>query len=136
MVCHRMSCILPYSAEEKALILETAQQAQARTSWCQTVAWLGLSQVIYNRWRTRQETGSLTEGVVGPHRRVQVPAPAEGASACGYPLVHPQISYKWLTWQMVDEDAVYNLPGLSHPKRPRPPATQRDCGAGNSPSAA
>lgn len=85
------------------------QQAQARTGWPieQIVARLGLSEVTYYRWRARQETGSLADRVVVPQRRVPVPTPAEEESVCGYALLHPQIGYKRLTWQMVDEDVVY-----------------------------
>jgi putative transposase len=71
------------------------------------VARLGLSETTYCRWRARQETGFLTDRVVIRQRRVPAPTPAEEESVCGYALVHPQIGYKRLTWQMVDEDVVY-----------------------------
>lgn len=85
------------------------QQSRARTGWpvAQIAARLGLSETTYYRWRARKETGSLADRVVVPLRQVPAPTPAEEESVCGYALFHPQIGYKRLTWQMVDEDIVY-----------------------------
>ena len=68
---------------------------------------LGLPPTTYYRWRHRRATGSLVDRIASPQRRVWPPIPQEIDSVCSYALEYPQIGYKRLTWQMIDDDVAY-----------------------------
>jgi len=101
-----------YSAAEKALILETVQQAQARTGQPveEILAQLELPVATYYRWKHRAREGRLADRVVVPRRQALLPTPEEVAAVCEFARAHPQMGYKRLTWQMVDQDVVYLRP--------------------------
>ena len=101
-----------YSAQQKALILETARQAQERTGWPveDILARLGLPSATYYRWHTRAREGHLADQVVVPRRHVALPTSEELEEVRRFALAHPQMGYKRLTWQMVDENVAYLRP--------------------------
>jgi hypothetical protein len=119
-VCRR------YAAEEKALILETVEQAQGRGGQAVTsiLSQLGFSRAIYGRrpgtpyrWQERaqsgqspQETCGLTDQVVVPQRQAWPPTPDEVAAVCDFALAHPATDSKRLTWLMVDQDIAFLRP--------------------------
>jgi len=88
------------------------QQAQERTgqSVDEILTQLRLPGATYYRWKARQQEGWLADRVVVPRRRVLPPTPKEVAAVCAFALTHPQMGYKRLTWQMVDEDVAYLRP--------------------------
>lgn len=88
------------------------QQAKERTGQptYQVLAQLGLSEATYYRWQARRRAGSLADQVGRPGRRVPRSTPAEEERVCAYSLSYPQVGYKRLTWQMVDQDVVYLRP--------------------------
>ncbi len=71
---------------------------------------LGLPLSTYYRWRHRRATGSLTDRTSSSQRRTWPPIPQEIAAVHSYALEYPQIGYKRLTWQMIDDDVVYLKP--------------------------
>ena len=95
-----------YSAEEKALILDTVRQAQTGTGEPveMILAQLGLPPATYYRWQARERDGRLADAVVVPRRRVPLPMPEEVIAVRDAALAYPQTGYKRLTWLMVDED--------------------------------
>jgi transposase InsO family protein len=97
-----------YSAQEKALILESVQQARERSGRPveEILAQLGLPAATYYRWKSRAQEGRLADRLVVPRRQVLLPTPEEMAAVCAFALAHPQMGYKRLTWQMVDENVV------------------------------
>ncbi len=101
-----------YSAEEKALILETVQRAQERTGQPvgEILTQLEFPAATYYRWKTRAREGRLADRVVVPQRQALLPTPEEVAAVCAFARAHPQMGYKRLTWQMVDQDVVYLRP--------------------------
>lgn len=101
-----------YRAEEKALILETVCQAQARTGEpIETIlTQLGFPSATYYRWQVREGDGQLADAVVVPHRRVPLPTPEELIAVRSFALATPQMGYKRLTWMMIDEDVAYLRP--------------------------
>lgn len=94
------------------LILETVRRAQERTSEsvAEILAQLGLPEATYYRWQAREQAGCLADQVVVPGRRVPPPTPAEVLAVRDFALTHPQMGYKRLTWQMVDQDVAYLRP--------------------------
>jgi len=70
----------------------------------------GLPRTTYYRWTERQTAGTLTDQIIVPARHVLAPTPAGVAAVCQFARVHPEMGYKRLTWQMVDEDVVYLKP--------------------------
>ena len=88
------------------------QQAQERTGQSveKILARCGLPRATYYRWRARAARGCLADRVVVPRRQSYPPTPEEMTAACHFALEHPQMGYKRLTWQMVDEDVVYLRP--------------------------
>ena len=98
-----------YSSEEKELILASIERVQQMTRVPVKVilGHLGLPPTTYYRWRHREATGSLSDRIASPQRRVWPPIPQEIDSVCSYALEYPQIGYKRLTWQMIDDDVAY-----------------------------
>ena len=98
-----------YSSEEKELILASIERVQQMTGMPVEVilGHLGLPPTTYYRWRHRRATGSLVDRIASPQRRVWPPIPQEIDSVCSYALEYPQIGYKRLTWQMIDDDVAY-----------------------------
>ena len=74
------------------------------------LAQLGLPAATYYRWQARAAEGRLTDEVVVPHCRSTPPTPEEVETVRRFALTHPQMGYKRLTWQMVDEDVAYLRP--------------------------
>lgn len=101
-----------YSAEEKAQLLEIVQQAQERTGQPveEILTQLDLPSATYYRWKSRAREGCLADRVVVPRRRAPLPTPEEVVAVCAFARAHPQMGYKRLTWQMVDQDVVYLRP--------------------------
>ncbi len=101
-----------YSSEEKELILSSVDRVQEMTGAPVKVILdhLGLPLATYYRWRHRRSTGSLTDRIASPQRRIWPPIPQEIAAVRGYALEYPQIGYKRLTWQMIDDDVAYLKP--------------------------
>jgi len=101
-----------YRAEEKALILETVRQAQERTGQPvgEILAQLGVPLATYYRWQARAAEARLADKVVVPRSQAAPPTPEEVETVCRFALAHPQMGYKRLTWQMVDEDVAYLRP--------------------------
>jgi putative transposase len=98
-----------YSSEEKELILASIERVQQMTGVPVKVilGHIGLPPTTYYRWRHREATGSLADRIASPQRRVWPPIPQEIDSVCSYGLEYPQIGYKRLTWQMIDDDVAY-----------------------------
>jgi transposase InsO family protein len=94
------------------LILETVQQAQARTAQSidEILLQLGLPSATYYRWLDRQQQGQLADQVEVPRRRVPRPTPLEEAAVRGFALDYPQMGYKRLAWAMVDADVAFLRP--------------------------
>ena len=69
-----------------------------------------MPRTTYYRWQVRDREGRLADEVVVPYRRAAPPTAQERQAICGFALTHPQMGYKRLTWQMVDEDVVYLRP--------------------------
>jgi transposase InsO family protein len=65
---------------------------------------LGLPPATYYRWTERQAGGTLTDQIVLPLRQVLLPTPVEVAAVCQFARRYPEVGYKRLTWQMVDQD--------------------------------
>ncbi len=101
-----------YSSEEKELILSSVERVQEMIGAPVKVILdhLGLWPATYYRWRHRRSTGSLTDIGGTSHRRIWPPIPQEIAAVRGYALEYPQIGYKRLTWQMIDDDVAYLKP--------------------------
>jgi len=101
-----------YSSEEKELILASIERVQQMTGVPTKVilGHLGLPPTTYYRWQHRKATGSLTDRMASPQRRVWLPMPQEIDSVCSYALEYPEIGYKRLTWQMIDDDVAYLKP--------------------------
>jgi transposase InsO family protein len=98
-----------YSSEEKELILASIERIQQMMGVPVKVILdrLGFPSTTYYRWQHRRATGSLADRIASPQRRVWPPIPQEIESVCGYALEYPQIGYKRLTWQMIDDDVAY-----------------------------
>lgn len=102
-----------YGIEEKELILSSVERVRETVGLPLEVILdqLGLSTATYYRWQHRKATGSLADRkAVIPQRKIWPPLPYEIDSVCGYALEYPQIGYKRLTWQMIDDDVVYLKP--------------------------
>ncbi len=101
-----------YRSEEKELILASVERVQEMVGAPVQVILdhLGLPLATYYRWRHRRATGSLADKIALPQRRLYPPIPQEIDSVCSYALEYPQIGYKRLTWQMIDDDAAYLKP--------------------------
>ncbi len=74
------------------------------------LAQLGLPEATYYRWQVREQAGSLADQVVVPGRRAIPATPAEVTAVRNFALGHPQMGYKRLAWQMVDQDVAYLRP--------------------------
>jgi putative transposase len=98
-----------YSSEEKELILASIERIQQMTGVPVKVILdhLEFPSTTYYRWQHRRATGSLSDRIASPQRRVWPPIPQEIESVRGYALEYPQIGYKRLTWQMIDDDVAY-----------------------------
>jgi transposase InsO family protein len=101
-----------YSSEEKELILASVERVQETIGAPVKVILdhLGLPLATYYRWRHRRSTGSLADRTASSQCRMWPPIPQEIDSVCCYALEYPQIGYKRLTWQMIDDDVVYLKP--------------------------
>lgn len=98
-----------YSSEEKELILASVERVQEMVGMPVQVILdhLGLPLATYYRWQHRRTTGSLADRTVSPQRRIWPLIPQEIDAVRSYALEYPQIGYKRLTWQMVDDDVAY-----------------------------
>ena len=94
------------------MILETIRRAQERTGQSveEILKQLGVPTATYYRWQARERAGCLADQVVAPGRRVPPPTPAEVSAVRDFALAHPQMGYKRLAWQMVDQDVAYLRP--------------------------
>ena len=101
-----------YSSEEKELILASVERVQEMVGAPVKVILdhLGLPLATYYRWQHRRSTGSLADRIASPQRRIWQLIPQEIDSVCSYALEYPQIGYKRLTWQMIDDDVAYLKP--------------------------
>lgn len=101
-----------YSSEEKELILASVERVQQLIGGPVKVILdrLGLPLSTYYRWQHRRATGSLSDRTAPSQRRTWPPIPQEIDSVCSYALEYPQIGYKRLTWQMIDDDVAYLKP--------------------------
>jgi transposase InsO family protein len=99
-----------YSSEEKELILASVAEAQEMIGVSVEVILdhLGIPPATYYRWQHRKAIGSLTDRTATlSQRRTWPPIPQEIESVCSYALEYPQVGYKRLTWQMIDDDVAY-----------------------------
>ncbi len=98
-----------YSSEEKELILASIERVQEMTGAPVKVILdhLGLPLTTYYRWRDRRVAGSLADRTASSQRRTWPLIPQEIDSVCSYALEYPQVGYKRLTWQMIDDDVAY-----------------------------
>jgi hypothetical protein len=99
-----------YSREEKELILASVERVQEMVGAPVEVILdhLGIPPSTYYRWQHRKATGSLADRTAAiSQRRAWPPIPQEIESVCSYALEYPQIGYKRLTWQMIDDDVAY-----------------------------
>lgn len=94
------------------MILETVQRAQERSeqSIDAILEQLTLPPATYYRWGTRRREGVLTDQVARSGHPAPLPTPGEVTAVRDFALVHTQMGYKRLTWQMVDEDVAYLRP--------------------------
>jgi transposase InsO family protein len=95
-----------YRSEEKELILASVERVQKMIGAPVEVILdhLGLPSATYYRWQHRKATGSLADRTaVISQRRTWPPIPQEIESVCSYALDYPQVGYKRLTWQMIDD---------------------------------
>lgn len=69
-----------------------------------TLKHLGLASSTYYDWRERQSQGRLGNVVVVPKREALPLTPEEVAAVRAFALSHPQMGYKRLSWQMLNED--------------------------------
>jgi hypothetical protein len=101
-----------YSSEEKELILASVERVQQMIGAPVKVILehLGLPLTTYYRWQHRRTIGSLVDRTASSQRRMWPPIPQEIASVRSYALEYPQIGYKRLTWQMIDDDVAYLKP--------------------------
>jgi transposase InsO family protein len=101
-----------YNSEEKELILASVGRVQEMTGVPVKVILdhLGLPLATYYRWQHRRSTGSLADVTASPQRRIWPLIPQEIDSVCSYALEYPQVGYKRLTWQMIDDDVAYLKP--------------------------
>ena len=101
-----------YEAREKELILKTVEQTHEMTGQSveEVLGKLGISVASYYRWKSRAAKGCLDDVIKLPYRKAVPPTPEEVLKVCGYALEHPEMGYKRLTWQMVDEDIAYLRP--------------------------
>ena len=98
-----------YSSEEKELILASVGRVQEMIGAPVEVILdhLGISLATYYRWQHRRSTGSLADTTASSQRRIWPPVPQEIDSVRSYALEYPQVGYKRLTWQMIDDDVAY-----------------------------
>ena len=98
-----------YGIEEKELILASIERVKEMVGAPVQVilGHLGLPPTTYYRWRHRRAIGSLADRIASPKRRIWPPIPQEIDSVRSYALEYPQIGYKRLTWQMIDDDVAY-----------------------------
>jgi len=101
-----------YSIDEKAQILASVDRVHSMTGYPVMVilSHLGLPSSTYYRWQQRASKGSLPDRKVSSRHRTWPPIPKEIDLVCSYALEHPQIGYKRLTWQMIDDDVAYLKP--------------------------
>ena len=101
-----------YSSEEKELILASVEQVQQmiRAPVEVILDHIGISPATYYRWCQRASIGSLSDRTSPFQRRIWPPIPQEIESVRSYALEYPQIGYKRLTWQMIDDDVAYLKP--------------------------
>jgi len=94
------------------LILEAVQWAQERSeqSIDAILEQLTLPPATYYRWGTRRREGVLTDQAARSGHPAPLPTPDEVTAVRDFALVHTQMGYKRLTWQMVDEDVAYLRP--------------------------
>jgi transposase InsO family protein len=102
-----------YNSEEKELILTSVERVQEMIGAPVRVILdhLGLPPATYYRWHHRKAVGSLADRTAAvSQRRTWPPIPQEIESVRSYALEYPQIGYKRLTWQMIDDDVAYLKP--------------------------
>jgi transposase InsO family protein len=102
-----------YSSEEKELILASVERVQEMVGAPVEVILdhLGVPPATYYRWQHRKAIGSLADRTSTlSQRRTWPPIPQEIESVCNYALEYPQVGYKRLTWQMIDDDVAYLKP--------------------------
>lgn len=104
-----------YTADEKAVILKTVQQAQVHCPERALEAILGdlgLPSATYFRWVERAATGHLADRVVVPHRPAVPPTPAEVEAVTGYAHDHPLLGYKRLAYALMLENKAFVRPWM------------------------
>lgn len=104
-----------YGAQEKKEVLTAVEQVH---KWCPELTLkeicqqLGLPRATLYRWWDRQEKGQLDDLVTTPNRKALPPTPTEVNAVHQYAQNHPQLGYKRLAWDMVDEDIAYLRPWM------------------------
>lgn len=98
-----------YSSEEKELILAAVGEVQGIVGapMKAILEHMGIPRATYYRWLKRALENCLADRIVTPQCRAWPPILQEIDSVCGYALEYPQIGYKRLTWQMIDDDVAY-----------------------------
>jgi len=101
-----------YNSNEKEQILASIERFHRITGYPVKVilSHLGFPTSTYYRWHQRASRDSLTDRKVSSGRRTWPPIPEEIDLVCSYALEYPQIGYKRLTWQMLDDDIAYLKP--------------------------
>ena len=101
------------SSEEKELVLASVERVQEMVGVPVEfiLDHLGIPPATYYRWQHRKARGSLADRISTlSQRRTWPPIPQEIESVRSYALEYPQIGYKRLTWQMIDDDVAYLKP--------------------------
>jgi putative transposase len=102
-------------ADEKAVIMDTIQRAQAccpERSVTDILKDLALPRATYYRWLERVALGQLTDRVVVPQRQAVPPTPAEVGIVLNFADRHPLLGYKRLAYALMAENRAFLRPWM------------------------
>lgn len=106
-----------YSVEEKGIILDTTQRAQAlcpERSLTDILGDLGVPVATYYRWCERAAQDRLADRVIVPRRQAVPPTPAEVEIVLDYAHRHPLLGYKRLAYALMAEQCAFLRPWMVH----------------------
>jgi len=104
-----------YTADEKAVILETIERAQAvcpERSLSDILTDVGLPRATYYRWNERAAESDLADHVIVPRRQAIPPTPAEVGIVLDYAYRHPLLGYKRLSYALMAENKAFLRPWM------------------------
>ena len=95
--------------EEKEKIIKTVEETRKRSQWRkgEILRALSLSRSRYYHWQHRQEEGWDGSDGKPSGRTVDRVLPEEVRAVCSYAVQHPELGYRPLTYQMIDEETAY-----------------------------